>query len=53
MDGDGVGEEAIEGLGDHWQIGGVLKELEEGRRHGESVFEEEIDAQPWETPETL
>lgn len=50
---DGVGDEAIEGLTNHGEIGGVLDKLEGGRRGVEGVLEEEVDGGPWEAPKPL
>lgn len=52
-DGDGVGEEAEERLGDHGEVGGRLEDLQRGGGDAHAVLEEEVDAQPWEQPEPL
>jgi hypothetical protein len=51
--GDGVGEEAEERLGDHGQVGGGLEDLQRGGGDAHAVLEEEVDAQPREQPEPL
>lgn len=50
---DGVGEEAVEGLADHGEVGGVLEELEGGGGDGEGVLEEEVEGHPREAAEAL
>ncbi|CAN1162588.1 hypothetical protein LINPERHAP2_LOCUS24583 [Linum perenne] len=50
---EGIGDEAVERFTDHGEIGGILEELKSGRVEIESVFEEEIDSEPWETSESL
>lgn len=50
---NGIGEDAIEGLGNHGKIGGALKDLKGGGVHAEAILEEEIDTHPWKTPEPL
>lgn len=50
---EGIGEEAIKGLGDHGEVGGVLKDLEGGWIQTEAVLQEEHYPHPWVAPHSL
>lgn len=50
---DCVGKDAVEGLGNHGNVGRVEEELEGRGINVEGVLEVEIDGHPWEAPETL
>ena len=49
----GVGKEAVDGFGDHGEVGGDQQKLKGGRVHLETVLEEEVDPHPWQTPQPL
>lgn len=50
---NGVGDDAVDGFGDHGKIGGVQEELEGGGVDLETVLEEEIHRHPWKTTHPL
>lgn len=50
---DGVRNDAIEWLGDHWKVRRVLEELQRGGIHIESVLQKEVHCHPREAPEPL
>lgn len=50
---DGVRNEAVEGLGDHGKVGGVLEELKRGGVHIEAILEKEVHRHPRKAPKAL